>query len=90
MSTKQGVLLLCIAAFIAFATALAHLSCIYFGPQCYSAQMAPSSLVRSAELGTLLAPLATVAVSTIFIVMAGYALSAAFIIPKLPLLSTGI
>ena len=40
MNTKHGVILLVIAASIAIATALAHLSCIYLGPQCYSAQMA--------------------------------------------------
>ena len=41
MSTKQGVVLLAIAASIAIATALAHFSCLYFDPQCYSVQMAP-------------------------------------------------
>lgn len=90
MHTKQGVFLLIIVAIIAIATAVAHLSCIYFGPQCYSAQMAPSAIVDSAKSATLLAPLGTIAVSILFVALAAYALSAAQLIRKLPLLNTGI
>lgn len=90
MSTKSGIVLLAIAAFIAISTAIAHLSCIYFGPQCYAAQMAPQEIVESAKSGTLLAPIGTVIVSAIFIAFGIYALSGAQIIRKLPLLSFGI
>jgi hypothetical protein len=90
MSAKQGIVLLVIAALIAVATAFAHLSCIYFGPQCYSAQMAPSSIVESAKENTLLAPLATIFVSAIFILLASCALSGARLIRRLPLLNYGI
>ncbi|MDP4537415.1 hypothetical protein Q3O60_14575 [Alkalimonas collagenimarina] len=90
MHTKQGIFLLIIVAIIAIATASAHLSCIYFGPQCYSAQMAPSAIVESAKSGTLLAPLGTIAVSILFVTLAAYALSAARLIRQLPLLNTGI
>jgi len=86
MSTKQGVVLLVIAALIAASTAMAHLSCIYFGPQCYSAQMAPSVIVESAEANTLLAPLGNIFVSAFFLLFASYALSGAKLIRKLPLL----
>jgi hypothetical protein len=90
LSHQKGIILLVIAAFIAISTAFAHLSCIYFGPQCYSAQMAPASIVQSAQEGTLLAPLGTVFVSAIFIVFGGYALSGAGLIRRLPLISMGI
>jgi len=79
-----GRLLLCIAAFTATITAIAHLSCIFLGPQCYAVQMAPEVIVESAQNGTILAPLGTVVVSAIFIAMGCYALSAANIIRKLP------
>ncbi|RUO25522.1 hypothetical protein CWE09_01935 [Aliidiomarina minuta] len=90
MSTKHAVFLLLIVAIIAIATAIAHLSCIYFGPQCYAAQMAPYAIIESAKSGTLLAPLGTIVVSFLFAVLAAYALSAARLIRKLPLLSVGI
>ncbi len=83
----KGLLSLFIVAFIATATALAHLSCIYFGPQCYSAQMAPQPIVDSAIAGTWLAPVATTIVSLLFVLAALYALSAANVIKRLPFLA---
>lgn len=90
MKAKQGVVLLLIAALVFIATAFAHLTCIYFGPQCYAAQMAPNAIVESAKSGTLLAPLGTIFVSAVFVVFACYGLSGAKIIRRLPLLSIGI
>lgn len=90
ISTKQGVVLLVIAATIAFLTALAHLSCIYFGPQCYVIQMAPPDIVESARAGTLLAPVGTILVAMIFVVLGFYALSGAKLMRKLPLLTFGV
>lgn len=49
MKSKYGITLLFLAAIIAFGTALAHFSCIFFGPECYSAQMAPKFIVESAQ-----------------------------------------
>ena len=90
MNAKTGFALLLIAATIAFATALAHLSCIFLGPECYSAQMAPPVVVESAKANTLLAPVGTVIVSAIFGVLGCYALSGAKLLPRLPLLNIGI
>lgn len=90
MNYKFGLGCLVVAAIIAIFTALAHLSCIYFGPACYSAQMAPPIIIKSAEAGTLLAPLGTILVSAIFVILGLYALSAAKIIAQLPLLKIGI
>lgn len=81
---KTGVLLLVLAGVIAFATALAHTSCIYFGPECYSAQMAPPVVVESAKVGTLLAPLGTLLIAAIFVVMRCYAFSAAYLMRRFP------
>lgn len=84
MSRKLGVALLIIAGVISCATAVAHLSCIYFGPECYASQMAPPEVVESAKAGTLLAPIGTLIVSIIFIGIGAYAFSAAGLISTLP------
>ncbi len=83
MSKRVGVALLVLVALIAGGTALAHLSCIYFGPECYAAQMAPPVIVESAKVGGWLAPVGTVLVAGIFLVWALYGLSAAKLIPRL-------
>lgn len=88
--TSTGRTLLRIGSMIFIVTAMAHLSCIYFGPQCYAIQMAPVSIVESAKANTLLAPVATVGVAMIFLVLAAYGLSAAKAIRRLPLLTTVI
>ena len=90
LSTKIGVVCLSIVACITVATAFAHMSCIYFGPECYSAQMAPTIIVESAKSGSLLAPVGTIIVSLVFVIFGGYALSAAKLLPKLPLRTLGI
>ncbi|EWH08387.1 hypothetical protein DS2_17637 [Catenovulum agarivorans DS-2] len=74
-------------ALIAVFTAIAHMSCIYLGPSCYQAQMAPPDLIESAQNGTLLAPIATVIVSALFLICGLFALSAAQIITRLPFLT---
>ncbi len=86
MKSKIGATLLILAAFIAMGTAVAHMSCIYFGPECYSVQMAPPQIVESAINGTILAPIGAVFVSALFVALGLYALSGAGIIRKLPLL----
>ncbi|RYV01685.1 hypothetical protein SOPP22_15085 [Shewanella sp. OPT22] len=83
---KYGKLALIIPATMAFMVAVAHLSCLYFGEQCYRAQMAPDFLVESARQGTWLAPVLNVIISALFIILGFYALSAAQIIRQLPLL----
>ena len=84
MQAKFGIGALILAAVIAILTAIAHLSCIVLGPECYSIQMAPESIVESAKAGTLLAPLGTVFVAFIFISFGLYALSAAKLFYPLP------
>ena len=82
-SVAQTSLLL--AAIIAFATAIAHLSCIWLGEACYSAQMAPEVIIESAQQGTWLAPIGTVLAASIFVIIGLYNLSAAQILRPLPL-----
>lgn len=90
MKLKIGQFCLLLAALIATFTAMAHLSCIVLGPECYRAQMAPQSIVESAVNGTLLAPLGTVVVSLLFMLCSIYSLSRAKIIRPLPLTNLAI
>lgn len=85
INQRIALILLLVAALAAIATALAHLSCIYFGPVCYAVQMAPPFVVESAEAGTWLAPVGTVFVSALFLLLAAYALSAARLLKPMPL-----
>lgn len=85
-----GATLLIIAAAIAIFTALAHSACIVLGPSCYAYQLAPEAVIESAQKGTLLAPLGTLAISAIFLIWAAYGLSAAGVLRRLPLLPLGI
>lgn len=90
MKMLLGKVLLICAAACSFLTTIAHMACIWLGPECYAVQLAPPILIESAKQGTLLAPIATVIVSLIFFVIGLYALSAAKLIKQLPLLSKAI
>ena len=84
-SIRLGKTALLLFATIATVTAVAHLSCIMLGEQCYRAQMAPEVIVQSAMSGTWLAPSATLLLSALFLLCAAYALSVIRWLPKLPL-----
>ena len=92
MTVKRwlGIAALVTAACIAGFTALAHLSCIVLGASCYRAQLAPDILVQSAIDGTWLAPIATLVISSLFVLCALFALSAAKLIKPLPFLRAAI
>lgn len=90
MNQLTGKILLLIAAAICVFTALAHMSCIVLGPSCFEYQLAPAALIESSKNDTLLAPLGTIAVSSIFLVWAAYALSGAGVLRRLQLQSLGI
>jgi hypothetical protein len=90
LKPKYGVLFLIVAALISVSTAVAHMSCIFLGPECFSAQMAPPQVVESARNGTWLAPIGTIFISAIFLIFGLYALSGAGIVRALPLLKLGI
>lgn len=85
-----GVVLLSLVAAIAVVTVIAHMSCIYLGPSCFSAQLAPVAIVESAKEGTWLAPIGTLVVSSVFLLCALYVLSAAKLMFPVPMLRLGI
>lgn len=85
-NNKNLISIICfvLCALITFSTAFAHLSCLYFGPTCYSAQMAPPIIVESAKTGTLIAPLGNLIVSGIFISWGLLALSVSGLFRDIP------
>lgn len=83
MKRQTGVAFLVLAALVALGTAVAHLSCIYLGPECYATQMAPPQTIESSINGTYLAPIGTIIASGIFIILGLYALSGAGFTGKL-------
>jgi hypothetical protein len=82
--SKKGKISLLIGALIALITAISHTSCIFLGPHCFAAQMAPPELVESAAAGTWLAPVSTLIISGSFLLCSFFTLSAIGIIKKLP------
>ena len=77
-------------ALVAVLVVVAHMSCIWLGPECFHLQRAPLSIIESSKNGTWFAPVGTASVSSLFLVCAFYALSGGKIIRKLPLLKVGI
>ena len=79
-----------VVAFMSISTAIAHLSCIWFGRSCYYFQGTPMQMFLLSEERVKLLPLVTIIVSTLFFISALYALSGARVIRKLPFLKIGI
>jgi hypothetical protein len=77
-------------ALVSLLVVIAHMSCIWLGPECFYVQRAPLSIIESSKNGTWFAPIGTTFVSSLFLVCSFYALSGGGIIRKLPLLKVGI
>lgn len=77
-------------ACISLLVVIAHMSCIWFGPECFEVQRAPLSIIQSSKDGTWFASVGTSVVSILFLTCAFYALSGGKIIRRLPLLKMGI
>ena len=77
-------------ASVALLVVIAHMSCIWLGPECFEVQRAPLSIIQSSKDGTWLASVGTTFVSMLFLTCAFYALSGGKIIRRLPLLKIGI
>lgn len=79
-----------LAAAIAAVGALIHAAAIVGGPPWYVFFNAPPPVVASARAGTLLAPLATSVIAFLMGTCAFYACAALDIVPRPPLLRTGL
>jgi hypothetical protein len=74
------------AAVLSVLGALLHIACIIGGPDWYRALGAGEPFARAAERGSLMPALLTLGISLILASWAAFALSAAAILPRLPLL----
>jgi hypothetical protein len=77
-------------ALVALFVVVAHMPCIWLGPECFYVQRAPLSIIETSKNGTWFAPVGTSSVSLLFLICAFYALSGGKIIKELPLLKVGI
>lgn len=78
------------AGVLSLAAAVLHLAVIVGGPDWYRFFGAGERMARAAERGSPIPALTTVAIATILGVWAAYAFSGAGLIPRLPLLRTGL
>ena len=72
------------------AASLTHVWAIFAGPEAYASLGAPPDIVASAKAGTLYAPATTLAIALVIFGWAIYAWSALKLIPRMPLLRSGI
>ncbi|MGB2740695.1 MAG: hypothetical protein WBC60_09105 [Cognaticolwellia sp.] len=82
--------LLISASFIAAASAIWHLLCIWGGPSWFAFARAPQQIIDSAEQGTLLAPIGTVVVAGLMFSCTVFAFSAVGLIRNIPLVKPAL
>lgn len=82
--------LLMSAGWIAIASAIWHLLCIFGGPSWFAFARAPQQIIASAHQGTLLAPIGTIIVAGLMFLCAVFAFSAVGLIRKVPLIKPAL
>ncbi len=75
---------------LSFGAALAHLGIVFGGPDWYRAFGAGEELARLAEQGSSYPALVTVSIALMLAACGAYALSAASVLPRLPLLDAAL
>jgi hypothetical protein len=70
--------------------ALMHIAIIIGGPDWYRFFGAGEAMARAAEQGRVMPTLITLGIATMLVISAAYAFSGAGLIPRLPLLRTGL
>ncbi len=82
--------LLISAGFLASASAIWHLLCIFGGPSWFEFARAPQQVIESAQQGTMLAPISTVFVASLMFACTIFAFSAAGLVRKVPQLKSAL
>ncbi len=77
-------------ACLSILAALAHLACIVGGPEWYRFFGAGEAMARAAGRGEWTPTLVTLGIAAMLFIWGAYALSAAGVLPRLPLLRTGL
>lgn len=89
-SMEYSTLILLVAAFFPIIGGLLHVMIIFGGVSWYEFFYAPPPILESAKDGTWLAPVGTLFVAFLMLLAGGYALSAAGVLFKLPLLKIAL
>lgn len=90
VAANPGSTWLLIGGELSVAAALLHIACIFGGPDWYRFFGAGEGLARAAARGDWTPTLITLAISVMLLIWAAYAFSGAGILPRLPLLRTGL
>lgn len=75
---------------LSLAASLLHIACIVGGPDWYRFLGAGEGMATMAEQGSVVPTLLTLGIATVLAIWAAYAFSGAGLIPRLPLLRTGL
>lgn len=81
---------LVIGGWLSVAAALLHIACIIGGPDWYRFLGAGEAMATMAEQGSMTPTLLTLGIAAILAIWAAYAFSGAGLLPRLPLLRTGL
>jgi hypothetical protein len=81
---------LVIGGWLSVAASLLHIGCIIGGPEWYRFFGAGEAMATMAEQGSMTPTLLTLGIAAILAIWAAYAFSGAGLLPRLPLLRTGL
>lgn len=90
VAASPGSAWLIVGGWLSVAAALLHIACIVGGPDWYRFFGAGEGMARAAERGEWLPALVTLAIGAMLLIWAAYAFSGAGVLPRLPLLRTGL
>jgi hypothetical protein len=90
ITANPGSTWLIIGGWLSVAAALLHIACIFGGPDWYRFFGAGEGMARAAARGEWKPALITLAIGTILLTWAAFAFSGAGVLPRLPLLRTGL
>lgn len=90
VTANPGSTWLLIGGGLSVAAALLHIACIFGGPDWYRFFGAGEGMARAAARGDWAPTLIILAISAILLIWAAYAFSGAGMLPRLPLLRTGL
>jgi hypothetical protein len=90
VATNPGTTWLIVGGWLSVLAALLHIACIFGGPDWYRFFGAGERMARSAARGDLQPTLITLTIAAVLLVWGAYAFSGAGLLPRLPLLRTGL
>ena len=90
VAANPGTGWLIVGGWLSVLAALLHIACIFGGPDWYRFFGAGEGMARAAARGDLQPTLITLTIAAVLLVWGAYAFSGAGLLPRLPLLGTGL